>query len=345
MEQTLGKRIVFHRKKLGLTQDRLAELLGVTAQAVSKWENDQSCPDITMLPKLAEVFGITTDELLGIARAEPVHTAEVLTEAPEQDETEPEGIHITNGIWEFQWDGGRRGSLWLAVWILLSGGLLLYSNTFYLEANLMDILWTLGLLLLGLSGLLRRRPRITFFHISCIFFGGYFLADEVFGVAMNREYLLPLFLLLFGFSLLVKALRKPRKAEFHIHHEGKPMKQNTAACTAEEESFSCSTSFGSNHHLIRLPRLSEGSANLSFGEMTVDLSGCEEFAENCEISLNCSFGELTVLIPRSCRAVISNNTFFAAVSTDENGSSISDTAQPIALICNASFGEITIRYI
>lgn len=70
MEQTLGKRIVAHRKRLGLTQDQLAEQLGVTAQAVSKWENDQSCPDITMLPKLAEIFGITTDELLGLEKKE-----------------------------------------------------------------------------------------------------------------------------------------------------------------------------------------------------------------------------------------------------------------------------------
>lgn len=53
MEETLGKRIVFHRKRLGLTQDALAERMGVTAQAVSKWENDQSCPDIGALPKLA----------------------------------------------------------------------------------------------------------------------------------------------------------------------------------------------------------------------------------------------------------------------------------------------------
>ena len=64
MEQTLGKRIVDNRKRLKLTQDQLAEKLGVTAQAVSKWENDQSCPDITILPKLADIFGISTDELL-----------------------------------------------------------------------------------------------------------------------------------------------------------------------------------------------------------------------------------------------------------------------------------------
>ena len=80
MEQSLGKRISQCRKSKGLTQDKLAEQLGVTAQAVSKWENDQSCPDITMLPKLAEIFGITTDELLGRSADSKVHQAEVVDE-------------------------------------------------------------------------------------------------------------------------------------------------------------------------------------------------------------------------------------------------------------------------
>ena len=56
MEETLGKRIVFHRKRLGLTQDALAELMGVTAQAVSKWENDQSSPDTIHLIQLADIL-------------------------------------------------------------------------------------------------------------------------------------------------------------------------------------------------------------------------------------------------------------------------------------------------
>ena len=42
MEQTIGRRIMENRKRLGLTQDQLAERLGVTAQAVSKWENEFS---------------------------------------------------------------------------------------------------------------------------------------------------------------------------------------------------------------------------------------------------------------------------------------------------------------
>ena len=47
-----------------MTQETLAEKLGVSAQAVSKWENDASCPDITLLPILCRELGITTDELL-----------------------------------------------------------------------------------------------------------------------------------------------------------------------------------------------------------------------------------------------------------------------------------------
>ena len=57
--------IVKYRKALGLTQEGLAQKLGVTNQAVSKWESGQSCPDIALLPLLADLFGITIDELFG----------------------------------------------------------------------------------------------------------------------------------------------------------------------------------------------------------------------------------------------------------------------------------------
>ena len=54
-----------YRKELGLTQEALAQKLGVTNQAVSKWESGQSCPDIALLPALADLFGITIDALFG----------------------------------------------------------------------------------------------------------------------------------------------------------------------------------------------------------------------------------------------------------------------------------------
>jgi len=64
MANSIGTRIAEARKKKGLTQDQLAEAMGVSPQAVSKWENDISCPDITLLPQLADYFGISVDDLL-----------------------------------------------------------------------------------------------------------------------------------------------------------------------------------------------------------------------------------------------------------------------------------------
>ena len=64
MKKTLGERIAEKRKEKGYKQEELAEMLGVSAQAVSKWENDISCPDIMTLPNLARRLGCTVDELL-----------------------------------------------------------------------------------------------------------------------------------------------------------------------------------------------------------------------------------------------------------------------------------------
>ena len=70
MELTLGKRIGQYRRQRNMTQEELAQKLGVTAQAVSKWENDASCPDIALLPQLANLLGIRVDTLL-TGEAEP----------------------------------------------------------------------------------------------------------------------------------------------------------------------------------------------------------------------------------------------------------------------------------
>ena len=65
-KKTLGMMIASLRKENGMTQLELAEKMGVTDKAVSKWERDLSCPDVHSIPKLAEVFGIRVDELMQI---------------------------------------------------------------------------------------------------------------------------------------------------------------------------------------------------------------------------------------------------------------------------------------
>ena len=65
-KQTLGTMISTLRKEKGMTQLELAEKMGVTDKAVSKWERDLSFPDINSIPKLAEIFEVTVDELMQV---------------------------------------------------------------------------------------------------------------------------------------------------------------------------------------------------------------------------------------------------------------------------------------
>lgn len=66
MSITIGQSIKKYRKENDLTQEQLAEIFGVTAQTISRWELGTAYPDITMLPVLANFFGISTDTLLGV---------------------------------------------------------------------------------------------------------------------------------------------------------------------------------------------------------------------------------------------------------------------------------------
>jgi len=78
----LGLTISKLRKEKGMTQEELAEKVNVSAQAVSKWENDISMPDISVLPVLAEIFDVSIDELLG---REKVSKVEILDETKRKD--------------------------------------------------------------------------------------------------------------------------------------------------------------------------------------------------------------------------------------------------------------------
>ena len=69
---TLGEKIGSLRREKGYTQEEFAEKLGVSPQAVSKWENDISCPDIMLLPEIAKQFNVTVDHLLGCEPENPV---------------------------------------------------------------------------------------------------------------------------------------------------------------------------------------------------------------------------------------------------------------------------------
>ncbi|MDR0917568.1 MAG: helix-turn-helix domain-containing protein [Oscillospiraceae bacterium] len=66
MNVKIGEKIKHLRRRQDVTQEKLAEYLGVTPQAISRWESETGYPDIETLPALADFFGVTTDELLGV---------------------------------------------------------------------------------------------------------------------------------------------------------------------------------------------------------------------------------------------------------------------------------------
>lgn len=76
----LGKHIRINRLRLNLTQEKLAEKLNVTAQAVSKWESGTGMPDITLLPELSAIFGVTIDELFETSEEMHLNRIEAMVE-------------------------------------------------------------------------------------------------------------------------------------------------------------------------------------------------------------------------------------------------------------------------
>ena len=94
MKKTLGTMIAELRKQHGMTQLELAEKMGVTDKAVSKWERDLSCPDINSIPNLAEILGVSVEELMQVKK-----TAEAPAgKAGEILEIVPKAVAMAMGI-------------------------------------------------------------------------------------------------------------------------------------------------------------------------------------------------------------------------------------------------------
>ncbi len=343
MEQTsLGKRIMAHRKRLGLTQDQLAEKLGVTAQAVSKWENDLSCPDITMLPKLAQIFGVTTDALLG-NEAKPVHEAQVV-----RDNTPNDSGNNKHDV-SFSFNSEKKGAIGFAVLVLLVGALLLAANLLKWEVGFWDILWPSALLVLGLFGLY---PRFSFFSLACTLCGGFFLLSNLNVLQADLHGILfPVLLLLLGVSLLIDALRKSRKPAFSITYNSDVDDEDDddddgglqSDYSSDEDSFAFHGKFGSSRTRVDVTHLRHGQIDVAFGDYTIDLSEVVSVTNDCVVDSSCSFGNLTLLVPSRFRVRSESSTAFAG--TTVGGTPDAHCEGTITLSGSVHFGGISIKYI
>ena len=94
MKKTLGTMIAELRKQQGMTQLELAEKMGVTDKAVSKWERDLSCPDINSLPNLAEILGVSVEELMQSKKEAEIS----VSKASEIMEIAPKAVAMAMGV-------------------------------------------------------------------------------------------------------------------------------------------------------------------------------------------------------------------------------------------------------
>lgn len=96
MKLNLSENIKYLRKSKGMTQEKLAELLNISSAAISKWESNDTYPDITMLFPLARIFGVSIDDLMGY------NTSKIETEINSFIE------EYKNLIFKGKWDEGRE---------------------------------------------------------------------------------------------------------------------------------------------------------------------------------------------------------------------------------------------
>ena len=342
MEQTLGKRIAGHRKRLNMTQDLLAEQLGITAQAVSKWENDLSCPDIATLPRLAEIFGITTDELLGREAPTKVFHAEVVDEDDTDSDLHAEFENDKDRV-SIHWSAGRRSALTFGLMVLGVGVLMLLGRIYNLDVSFWSILWPCVMITYGVDDLLKK---FSVFNLGVSLFGCYFLVNNMglWELSIGSEMYFPIIVVILGLALLVDALRKPKKSGFRFVHSGKKKHKNTKdQCVIDDSGFDCSLSFGERNYIITASPLQHGTACVSFGEMVLDLSQVEAVAPNCTIDITCSFGELNLLVPRKFKVECDTSAAFAA--NNIKGYPDANPAGVIYLDGAVSFGEVCVHYI
>lgn len=332
MSMTMGKRIAIRRKELGLTQDGLASVLGISPQAVSKWENDQTCPDLSILPALAKLLGMTTDALLGVEweeqPTEPVTASKENTESTEQ----PDGAQQVHAYGKHQHI--RSNNVLFALWLISVGILMLLGQTvFRSELGLWTALWTTAILYLGIGALCMRH---IFVGSVLTLGGGYLVADRLGLIPWNLSWqvVLAVLIVLLGMSLLFHRIEKQKRRGCRVFG---------TEYQIEDGIFGFTGSFGEESYTVLTPLLQGGSLCTSFGEFTLDLTKVEAVADDCLIEINASFGETTLLVPKRFRVELDGNKTLADLELIGEPDAV--TQGVVRVWCNASFGEASVRYV
>ena len=332
--QTIGKRITALRKEKGMTQEQLAERLGVSAQAVSKWEIDVSCPDISIIAELAKTLNVSTDELLG---AKPMEPRVVVVDTSTNKEKNQ------NGGREFSatYSGGKRSGIWFAVAMILVGLAFILSRTNVLPngagVTFWNIVWPAVLIGVGVSWFVHDFSPL---GLGVAGLGFYYLLFHLGAVAFELSWsvIWPILVVLLGLTILMDILF-PNRSKFWNkgHHEGKTQFNVSGGYLK----YDCT--FSDENRKVEADEFSGADVDVSFGKSVLDLTSIKSVRDNTIIDVDVSFGAMEILMPRSIRLVIESDKAFGAIQ--QHGEPFGDATMSILLRGDVSFGSLEIRYL
>ena len=328
----MGKRIMQLRKEKGYTQEQLAEMMGVSAQAVSKWENDVSCPDISILPLLAEKLGVSTDELLGV---KPIEPKVVIVDAQKNNKD-------SDGSFSVSWDGGKstkKDGIWFAVLVIVLGFAFLMQRLGLVSFGIWGIVWPAVIIGLGVSWMIKR---FSFFAVGVAGLGLYFLLYNLGSISLVLTWSIiwPTLLVLLGLTILYETLIPHSHKCCGVNFSGDKDKRSQYR---EENGFvRYDCSFSEENRKVAAATFLGGDIDLSFGKSELDLTGVQSFAPNAKLEADVSFATFELIVPKSVRLYVKSDKSFGSIQM--NGEPNSDATQSLMIDGDVSFGTMNIFY-
>ena len=343
MEQTnnmtIGKKIMSLRKEAGLTQEQLAEKLGISPQAVSKWENGISCPDISMLPVLASLFRVTVDDLLGVERIEPEKPN--VAEAINTNEGECDGGY--QGCCEDEHHHkGRWHGIGFALLLIGLGVAYLVSRRFGFSPNLWSIVWPAVVLGLGVSWFVKQLAPL---GLGVAFVGFYYLMHNIgrpLNFVLSWDLIWPVALVLLGLGIIIDISRWGG----HWRDRWDKWRHGKEAIEYSEESgyLKARAMFAEANHRIKGEKFIGGKVHYTFAGGELNFFNVRDFSEDGSATLDVHFvfAGCELLLPPHIRVDNRINAVFGGV---ELKSGSQNPTLTLVLTGDVVFAGMEIRYI
>lgn len=334
-QTTMGQRISLLRKRKGLTQDKLAELVGVTPQAVSKWENDSSCPDINIIPKLADIFGVSTDVLLGTAQmpdedSDGVFEGEVMSPGADKKGNAGRHMHIS------------LAGLAFPIFIVLLGVGLIYKELADVDVGFFKILLADTVLSFGIGFCLER---ISAFSIGLTGVGVYLMLtclEIIPKLSIHWSILLAVLLVLWGISMIIERFR-PHKRRYSRYKSINVGDKGKSTFSCEDGYLKSDVNFSEQTQSADCETFRGGDIDVKFGEATIYLNDCAHIAPDAVLNVNTSFGSCNIFVSRRVRVEDKRSCAFGDMSIE--GVPDADASDVLVINAKVSFGSIDIVYV